>query len=261
MGYLEIYNNNLSGNTFRMYLSDYGKSRLALGNGVLDEIQKFGLGDLDIDYRRFVGSGECRDQTGLSALTGSCFFDLPDARGGEPSYTKGAYNVIPSIFRGARITMQSNVPYLYNTSLGVNPTNTTTLWAKHKEKETVTDIEEPNSGDYNTCWLVGDSVTRFYPAYCIVCADFNGDGRVDMDDLKIFLSLMGANATKGSDQLIGDFNGDGKVDKKDLMIFIDCLRYNNVNILNLCQDKEIYCLLCKHLGTDSPCGGDCLKCI
>tara|TARA_R110000824_G_scaffold137684_3_gene302266 strand:- start:1263 stop:2045 length:783 start_codon:yes stop_codon:yes gene_type:complete len=260
MGYLGIYNNILSGNTFRVYLSDYGRSVLGTGNGLINSIQKFGLGDLDIDYRRFVGSGTCSEQSGLSALTGSCFYDLTDERGGEPNFVKRTFGVTPSVFKGPRTQVQTNVISLHNTSLGVNPTNTSTLWAKHKERVPDTEIEEPNSGNYNTCWEVGHSVTKFYPAYCISCADFNGDGVVDMKDLKTFLNLLGSQGIKGS-ELTGDFNGDGKVDKKDLMIFIDCLKYNDRNILNYCKNKEIYCLLCKHLGSDSPCGGDCLKCI
>ena len=42
MGYLDIYNNILSGNTFRIYLSDYGRSIIGTGNGLLDTIAQFG---------------------------------------------------------------------------------------------------------------------------------------------------------------------------------------------------------------------------
>jgi hypothetical protein len=207
-----------------------------------------------------VGSGSCSGQTSLSALTEDCFYDLTDARGGEPKSVKRVFGITPSIFRGPRAQLNNGVISLSNTSLGVNPTNTTTLWAKHRESEADTNIEEPNSGNYTTCWEVGAAVNVFYPSFCITCADFNGDGVVDFKDLITFLNLMGTEGKVGN-ELVGDFNGDGKVDKKDLMIFIDCLKYNNKNILKYCTNKEIYCLLCKHLGSASLCNGDCLKCI
>ena len=135
MGYLGIYNNTLSGNTFRLYLSDYGRSIIGTGKGLMGSITQFGLGDSDIDYRRFVGSGSCSGQTGLSAFTGSCFYDLPDARGGEPTSTKQSFGTLPSIFRGARTNIKSGVISLLDTTLGVGPTNTSTLWAKYKKPE------------------------------------------------------------------------------------------------------------------------------
>ena len=260
MGYLGIYNNILSGNTFRLYLSDYGRSIIGTGNGLLNSITQFGLGDSDIDYRRFVGDGSCSGQTGLSALTGSCFYDLPDARGGEPTQTKQNFGTLPSIFRGARTNIKSGVMSLMETSLGVGPTNTSTIWAKYRPPTKPEEIEVPNSGNFETCWEVGENVTAFYTSYCVSCADFNGDGTVDIKDLIVFLNLIGTTAKVGN-ELVGDFNGDGVVDKKDLMIFIECLRYNNRSIENYCKNKEVYCLLCKHLGGESPCNGDCLKCV
>ena len=88
MGFLNLYNNSLSGNTLRVYLSDYGKAVLTSQVSLLDAIEKFGLADSDIDYRRFVGVGSCVDTisvtgdcgvtgTTVSALTDSCFYDLP----------------------------------------------------------------------------------------------------------------------------------------------------------------------------------------
>tara|TARA_R100001163_G_C5042622_1_gene180464 strand:+ start:459 stop:1241 length:783 start_codon:yes stop_codon:yes gene_type:complete len=260
MGYLDIYNNILSGNTFRIYLSDYGRSIIGTGNGLLGSISQFGLGDGDIDYRRFVGSGSCSGQTSLSALTGSCFYDLPDDRGGKPTSSKQSFGTLPSIFRGARTNIKSGVMSLMDTTLGVAPNNNSSLWAKYKEPNKPTEIEEPNSGNFDTCWEVGDDVTKFYPTYCVSCADFNGDGVVDIKDLLIFLNLIGTEAKVGN-ELVGDFNGDGVVDKKDLMVFMECLRYNNKSIQSYCRNKEVYCLLCKHLGGESPCNGDCLNCI
>jgi len=260
MAFLNIHNNSLSGNTMRLYLSDYGKAVLTSQVSLLDAIQKFGLSDSDIDYRRFVGSGSCSGQTGLSAFTGSCFYDLPDARGGEPKSTKQSFGTLPSIFRGARTNIKSGVISLLDTTLGVGPTNTSTLWAKYKKTEKPEEIENPTSGNFETCWQVGHNITEFYPAYCISCADFNGDGVVDIKDLIVFLNLIGTKAKVGN-ELIGDFNGDGIVDKNDLMIFMECLRYNNRSIESYCKNKEVYCLLCKHLGSESPCNGDCLKCV
>jgi len=260
MGYLGTHNDAISGNTFRMYLSDYGRSTLGSGSGILESIEQFGLGDSDIDYRRFVSGGTCDGQTSLSSLTEDCFYDVPDMRGGDPKSVKRIFGVTQSTFIGPRTQTRSGVISLHNTSLGVAPTNKSTLWAKYKEPISDTKIEEPNSGEYATCWKTGDNITKFYPTYCITCADFNGDGVVDFKDLITFLNLMGTEGKIGS-ELVGDFNGDGKVDKKDLMIFIDCLKYNGKNILKYCTNKEIYCLLCKHLGSASLCNGDCLKCI
>jgi hypothetical protein len=60
---------------------------------------------------------------------------------------------------------------------------------------------------------------------------------------------------------MGDFNGDGKVDILDLNSFMECMKFNNIDINNFCSDKEVFCLLCEHLGNKSPCNGDCLKCV
>ena len=45
MGFLNLYNNSLSGNTLRVYLSDYGKAVLTSQVSLLDAIEKFGLAD------------------------------------------------------------------------------------------------------------------------------------------------------------------------------------------------------------------------
>ena len=55
--------------------------------------------------------------------------------------------------------------------------------------------------------------------------------------------------------------GDGKVDMTDFNIFLNCMTYDGSNILDFCKDKEVFCLLCEHLGEASPCNGDCLECI
>ena len=43
MGFLNIYNNGVSGNTFSVYLTDYGKSLFSHGGGFFNAIDKFGL--------------------------------------------------------------------------------------------------------------------------------------------------------------------------------------------------------------------------
>ena len=129
----------------------------------------------------------------------------------------------------------------------------------YKKPEKEGEIENPDSGSISSCWTLSKSVTSYFPSYCYTCADFNGDGRVDGEDLKIFLSLLGG-STKDR-ELVGDFNGDGKVDNKDLSSFLGCMRENNLNITDFCGDKEVFCVLCKQLGSLSPCNGDCLKCI
>tara|TARA_R110000765_G_scaffold117921_3_gene211913 strand:+ start:4177 stop:4956 length:780 start_codon:yes stop_codon:yes gene_type:complete len=259
MGFLNIYNNGVSGNTFSVYLTDYGKSLFSHGGGFFNAIDKFGLSDSDIDYRRFVGDGDCVSQMGASALTEDCFYDLPDARGGEETSFNNTYGMPnSSIMKGPRFDIQSGVLNFYNTSVGVNPTSST-IWLNYKKPEKEGEIENPNSGSMSSCWTLDKSVTRYFPSYCYTCADFNGDGRVDLEDLKIFLSLLGG-STKDS-ELVGDFNGDGKVDNKDLSSFLRCMNENNLNITDFCSDKQVFCVLCKQLGDLSPCSGDCLKCI
>tara|TARA_R110000787_G_scaffold184223_10_gene296140 strand:+ start:710 stop:1486 length:777 start_codon:yes stop_codon:yes gene_type:complete len=258
MGYLNIHNNTLSGNTFRMYLSDYGKSVLSTG-GFFSAIDKFGLSDSDIDYRRFVGDGNCVNQTTLSALTGSCFYDLPDLRGGEPTTLSTTYGTTTSVMVGPRCDIKNGVVRFYDTSLGVNPGNST-LWHTYTPPPKYGQIDNPESGMYSSCWTIGKNVTKYYPSYCITCADFNMDGQIDIVDLKTMLNFVGANNYEGN-ELMGDFNGDGKVDILDLNSFMECMKFNNIDINNFCSDKEVFCLLCEHLGNNSPCNGDCLKCV
>ena len=119
MGYLDIYNNELSGNTFRLYVSDYGKSLLTSTGGLFYAIEKFGLSDLDMDYRKFVNDGSCTGQTSYSALTGSCFYDLPDLRGGEPVSLSAAMGTTSAVMVGPRWDIKSGIKESYNTSLGV----------------------------------------------------------------------------------------------------------------------------------------------
>lgn len=259
MGYLDIHNKSLSGNTFRIYLSDYGKNLLSSGGGFFSAVSKFGLSDSDIDYRRFVGDGDCVSQTSLSALTGSCFYDLPDLRSGEPTSFSGSYGSTPSVMVGPVSDIVSGVMKLYDTSVGVNPVRST-LWSKYKKPENVDEVEEPQSGMFSNCWTVGESVAGYFPSYCTTCADFNGDGIVGLDDLKTLLQMMGSSVGT-TNELIGDFNGDGKVDGNDLTSFINCMRHNGTDINSFCSDKEVFCLLCEHLGESSPCNGDCLGCI
>ena len=76
MAYLDIHNKGLSGNTCRIYLSDYGKSLLASCGGFMDKISKFGLSDNDVDYRRFVGDGSCAGENNASGFSSTCFYDL-----------------------------------------------------------------------------------------------------------------------------------------------------------------------------------------
>jgi hypothetical protein len=69
------------------------------------------------------------------------------------------------------------------------------------------------------------------------------------------------NKQDGTQELVGDFNGDGLVDMEDFNIFINCMKHTGKDIMNFCNDKEVFCLLCEHLGKDSPCNGDCIGCI
>lgn len=259
MGYLDLYNNELSGNTFRLYVSDYGKSLLTAPGGLFYAIEKFGLSDLDMDYRRFVNDGSCTDQTSYSAVTGSCFYDLPDLRGGQPVSLSGTIGTTAAIMSGPRCVIKSGVKELYETSLGVSPV-LSSLHAEYNPPEDLKEIKIPDSGVINGCWAEGESVQRFFPSYCTTCADFNLDGLVDYEDLKTFLTYLNTKSI-GNNNLVGDFNGDGVVDKVDLYVFLNCLRYNGHDIMEYCEDKEIFCMLCNKLGNESPCNGDCLRCI
>ena len=259
MGYLDIHNNALSGNTFRLYLSDYGKLTLASTGSLYHSLEKFGLSDKGIDYRRFTTGGTCQSESGLSGLTSSCFHDLPDSRGGELTTMSGGIVTYGSVMVGPRYTIESGVSKLLTTTLGVSP-QPSNIWLKYNEPNKPTEIEQPDSGLFNSCWTLGKSVTTFFPSCCWVCADFNGDSEIGPDDLKTFLNLMG-NREDGTRELIGDYNGDGLVDIADFNIFLDCMKHSGNDILSFCGDKEVFCLLCEHLGKDSPCNGDCLECI
>tara|TARA_R110000803_G_scaffold39998_8_gene86154 strand:+ start:1131 stop:1940 length:810 start_codon:yes stop_codon:yes gene_type:complete len=269
MGFLNIHNNSLSGNTLRMYLSDYGKAVLTSEVSLLDAIEKFGLSDSDIDYRRFTGNGSCVDAisvtgdcgvtgTSVSALTGSCFYDLPDSRGGNPLVLSGDYGTLASVMIGPTFEMKKGNIKFYNTSVGSNY-NHSTLWSAYQEAIPHQKVEIPASGMKNSCWSFGGSVTSYFPSYCLTCADFNEDGYVDINDFKTFLSFMG-NETKNN-ELVGDFDGDGVVGVKDLNSFLRCLGNNGENILEYCKDEYVFCMLCDSLGKDSPCNGDCITCI
>jgi len=259
MAYLDIHNNTLSGNTFRLYLSDYGKFTLASTGSLYHSIEKFGLSDRDIDYRRFTTGGTCQSESGLSALSSSCFYDLPDSRGGELTTMSGGIVTYGSVMVGPRYEIQTGLSKLLNTSLGVAP-QPSNIWLKYNARNRPTEIEQPDSGMFNTCWKLGHSVVSFFPSFCWTCADFNHDGEIDGDDLKIFLNLMG-NEKDGTQQLVGDFNGDGLVDMEDFNTFINCMKHSGKDIMDFCVDKEVFCLLCEHLGKDSPCNGDCIGCI
>ena len=269
MGFLNIHNNSLSGNTLRMYLSDYGKAVLTSEVSLLDSIEKFGLSDSDMDYRRFVGDGSCVNAitvtgncgvtgTSVSALTGTCFYDLPDSRGGDPLVLSGDYGTLASVMVGPIFEMKKGNIKFYNSTIGSNY-NQSTLWSTYREPKNHQKVETPASGMKSSCWSLGGSVVSYFPSYCITCADFNSDGYVDINDFKTFLSLMG-NETKNN-ELVGDFDGDGVVGVKDLNSFLKCLGNNGENVLEYCKDEYVFCMLCEYLGKESPCNGDCITCI
>ena len=267
MGYLNLYNNTVSGNTLRLYLSDYGKSVLTSNKSIFLEIEKFGLSDSDIDYRRFTNSGSCVSQinlsgvcdstTSVSALTGSCFYDLPDIRGGEPLTLSGSYGTVGTVMKGVVHEIKNNNIKSYNTSLGINPVQST-LWANYNDSGTQDKIQTPGSAIESSCWGKS-SVSMYFPTYCVTCADFNNDGKVDLDDYKTFLSFMGGESK--TSELVGDFDGDGIVGEEDLNSFLRCLSYNGENILEFCTDKYVFCTLCEYMGSKSPCNGDCITCV
>ena len=259
MGYLDIHNKGLSGNTCRIYLSDYGKSILASCSGLADKISKFGLSDNDVDYRRFVGNGSCVGENEGTAFTQTCFYDLPDARGGEPISFSADYGTNASISKGPRFTFNNNRISFYDTSLGVTPI-TSTMWMNYTTQKQG-EIPQPQSGLHDSCWVIGSNSGRYYPTCCYTCADFTNSGMVGIEDLKFFLTLIGSTSTSIKNTLVGDFNGDGIVDTKDLNIMVNCLQHNGLQMEEMCRDKEVFCLMCDKLGVDSFCNGDCFTCI
>ena len=259
MGYLDLNNNVMSGNTFRLYLSDYGKSVLTSGDGLYNAIQKFGLSDNDIDYRKFVGSGSCSGQTGVSGFSDGCFTDIPDSRGLIPTTTEVMFGELSPVMAGPSVKIKDNRIKTYDTTLGFNP-DVSTIWAKYTTPTKKGEIKEPLAGTFSGCWTVGDSVAQFYPSFCTACADLNGDGVVDIEDCKLLINFMGSTADPG-EELMGDLNGDGVVDVKDLFLLYSCIGGLNYKPLEYCNDTEIFCMLCDRLGNESPCTGDCTKCI
>jgi len=263
MGYLNIHNVGISGNTFRLYLTDYGKTLLTTGNGLVSAISKFGLSDSDIDYRAFAvsgsTSGNCASEGSLSALTSSCFYDIPGSRGRKQNDTTINYGTLSAVMLGPSCKVKDNRVITYDLDIGTTAVNST-LWSNYNPSEIVNGINEPATGMFSNCWTVGASVINFFPTYCTACADFNGDGVVDKEDFKLLINLLGAKANKG-EELIGDFNGDGKVDTTDLGYFNKCLVSNGAAFNNYCLDNDIFCMLCDKLGDKTPCAGDCTKCI
>ena len=260
MGYLNIHNVTLSGNTFKLYLTDYGKTLLTTGNGFVHAIKKFGLSDSDIDYRAFVDSGNCVSDVDLSALTTSCFYDIPGSRGRVQQNTEVNYGTLSAVMAGPSCEVKDSRVLTYDLGIGTNPVNST-LWANYKPSKIVDGINEPSTGTFSNCWTVGSSAANFFPTYCTACADFNGDGILDKEDFKLLINLLGSTAEEG-EELIGDFNGDGKVDVADLAFFNKCLlAAGSKSYLSYCTDNEIYCMLCDKLGEKSICSGGCIKCI
>jgi len=259
MGYLNIHNVTLSGNTFKLYLSDYGKTLLTTGSGFVDAIKKFGLSDSDINYKAFVDSGNCASDANLSALTSSCFYDIPSSRGRVQNNTEVNYGTLSTVMVGPSCEVKDNRVFMYDLGMGTNPTQAT-IWANYNPSKDVNGIDEPETGMFSNCWTVGSSVVNFFPTYCTACADFNGDGIINREDFKLLINLLGSTAEEG-EELIGDFTGDGKVGVDDLGYLNKCLIANGAKFFDYCLDDEIYCMLCDKLGEKSICSGDCTKCI
>ena len=252
MGYLDTHNNGLSGNTFRLYLSDYGKGLLATGNDFLTSIKKFGLSDSDINYLKVTTEG-CKNIVG-SGLTTDCFHDIPDNRGGIPLSSSRNFGSLDGIMLGPKCdVVKNNLDTLGNNEIP------STLWSTGVELNE-DGLESTSSAMFNGCWTVGSSISDFYPTYCSACSDFNNDGIVDIVDFKLFISMIGETNMKGN-ELVGDYNGDGLVGIDDLMLFMNCVRGVNNTIMDYCKDEDVFCTLCNKLGDKSPCNGDCTTCI
>ena len=258
MAFLDLKGEGITGNTFTMYLSDYGKSVLAngfLGNlNFFNSINKFGLSDKGMDYRRFSTdfSGNCVNQIGFSALTGSCFYDIVNDRGGVPLSSTTATTVdfgcTQSILKGPRVQIINNTVILTDTDQGTAPDDST-LWHTFS-------YQGDSSPMMSNCWKVGGNITPFLPTYCMACADFNKDNVVDKEDLATFLQSWGGQAFN-ENELIGDFNGDGVVNNEDLDAFLKCWEVMGPDTTpNPCSDVDSFCMMYYYLGMNSPCKGN-----
>ena len=197
----------------------------------MSAITKFGLSDNDINYVGMVDNG-CVSSTGVST---SCFHDIPDNRGGTQSNVDRSYGSLDSVMSGPTCDIVNNVVDIIG-----NTVIKSTLWSTGSDKE-------ETKGMIHGCWGVGDSVARFYPTYCTICTDFNGDGVIDIDDFKSFITTINDTADK-DENLVGDFNGDWVVDIKDLDLLIKCLPNNTTTLQEYCTDMNVFCLLCNKLG-------------
>ena len=189
---------------------------------------------------------DCVNAAGV--VNTNCFHDIPDNRGAVQSTADRSYGSLESIMSGPKCNVNNNsVDILGNTVVK------STLWA--------TGIDEGETKAMtNGCWSVGESIVRFHPTYCKICTDFNGDGVTDIEDFKSFITTINDTADKGED-LVGDFNGDGVVDIKDLDLLVKCLPKKTTTLQEYCKDSSVFCILCYKLGDESPCSGDCTKCI
>ena len=244
MGYLNTYSADTTTKTLKVYLTDYGKSVMVGGNNLMSAITKFGLSDNDINY---IGMND-DDCVNDGVINTNCFHDIPDNRGVVQSTADRSFGSLDSVMVGPKCDVVSNtVDILGNTVIK------STLWSTGID-------EEETKAMIHGCWGVGESIVRYYPTYCNVCTDFNGDGITDIEDFKSFITTINDTADEGED-LVGDFNGDGVVDIKDLDLLVKCLPGKTITLQEYCKDVSIFCMLCNKLGDESPCSGDCTKCI
>ena len=93
--------------------------------------------------------------------------------------------------------------------------------AKYKKPEKPEEIENPTSGNFETCWQVGHNITEFYPAYCISCADFNGDGSLSYEEFsESLVSITGQRAPQTALKAIFsaiDKDGNGGLDLREII--------------------------------------------
>ena len=107
MAYLDTYSASSSGHTFKVYLTDYGKSVIVGGNNMISAITRFGLSDNDINYLGIASDGCVTN----GIISTDCFHDMPDVRGGIQTSADRLYGSFDSVMSGPKCKVNNCLLY------------------------------------------------------------------------------------------------------------------------------------------------------